>query len=398
MLRHTRWLVLAVALVGLMIGGAGQAQQDNGTPGVTEDTIKLGAFIAQSGPVSSIGIPFSRGARAWYNWVNDHGGVNGRQIDFTVCDDSFVPSNTVSCVERLLQEDNVFAIANPLGTAPIQAVIDTLVEQNVPMLSPGANATFLAEPTKPNVFALQPTNARFGDFAASFPVDELGMEDVAAVFVDNAFGNELRESFTATLEEKGLEPVLMRGHSADKTDFSDIVLQLQQADPDAVALLEDSVESSAAILRDAENLGFDTQFIGLNTTTDPQIFELAGESAVEGMIAPGFAEFPTTDLPSAQLYRAVLNDPETGFPDETPGGFSEIAYVGAQLVTHALARTLDTHDELTRQNFIDTLEGIDGWSNGLTPPISYSEDNHAGIEDLFVVQVQNGEFTNIGTF
>ncbi|MFB6286856.1 MAG: ABC transporter substrate-binding protein [Candidatus Bipolaricaulia bacterium] len=389
---------MAVALVGLLIGGAGQAQQDNGTPGVTEDTIKLGSFIAQSGPVSSIGIPFSRGARAWYNWVNDHGGVNGRQIDFTICDDSFVPSNTVSCVERLLQEENVFAIANPLGTAPIKAVIDTLVEQNVPMVSPGANATFLAEPTKPNVFALQPTNKRFGTFAASYPVDELGMKNVAAVFVDNAFGNELVKSFKATLAEKGLEPARTIGHSADTTDFSNIVLQLQQANPDAVALLEDSVESAAAIMREAENLGFDTQFIGLNTTTDPKLFELAGASAVEGMIAPGFAEFPTTDLPSAQLYRHVLQDPETGFPDEPAGGFSEIAYVGAQLVTHALAKTMNTHDSLTRENFIDTLESIDNWSNGLTPPISYSPDNHAGIQELFVVKVQDGEFTNIGSF
>ena len=397
MFRHARWLVLVAVFAGLIAGGAGQAQQ-NETPGVTDDTIKLGAFIAQSGALSSIGVPFYRGAQAWYNWVNAHGGIHGRQIEFIACDDGFVPANTVACVEKLLQEDNVFAIANPLGSSPIQAVLDTLVEQGVPMVSPGANATFLSQPTKPNVFALQPTNAQFGRFAARYPVEELGMEKVAAVYVDNAFGNELRDAFESALDEMGMEPVRMIGHGADTTNFSSIVLQLQQADPDAVALLEDSIQSAASIMREAENLGFQTQFIGLNTTTDPAIFELAGESAVEGMVAPGFATFPTSDTPGTKLYRAILNDPDTGFPDEAAGGFSEIAYVGAQLVTHGLALAIEQSGELTRQSFIDALNSVNSWSTGLTPPLSYGPDDHAGIEQLFIVKVQDGTFINAGTF
>ena len=394
MIRHMRWLVLVAVFAGLIVGGAGQAQQ-NETPGVTEDTIKLGAFIAQSGALSSIGVPFFRGAQAWYNWVNDNGGIHGRQIEFIACDDGFVPANTVACVEELLQEDNVFAIANPLGSSPIQAVLDTLVEQGVPMVSPGANATFLSEPTKPNVFALQPTNAQFGRFAARFPVEQLGMENVAAVFVDNAFGNELLEAFEGTLDELGLDPVRTIGHGADATNFSSIVLQLQQADPDAVVMLEDSIQAAASILREAENLGFDTQFIGLNTTTDPQLFELAGESAAEGMVAPGFATFPTSETPGTKLYKSILNQ---SFPDETPGGFSEIAFVGAQLVTHGLALAIEQSGELTRQTFIDALNSVQGWSTGLTPPLSYGPDDHAGIEQLFIVRVQDGTFVNAGTF
>ncbi len=392
MFKSLRWFTLIVVVAGLALSG----QAQSGTPGVSDDTIKLGAFIAQSGGVAFIGVPFFRGAQSWYGWVNAHGGINGRQIEFIVCDDGFVPANTVACVKKLLEEDQVFAIVNPLGTSPLAAVLDTLVEAGVPVVSPGANATFLSQPLKPNVFALQPNNEAFGRFNALYPAQRLGFTRIAAVFIDDAFGNELKDAFTAALAEEGLEPVALIGHAPGETSFSSIVLKLQQANPEAVALL-DLLQPSAAILKEAENLGFKTQFIGMNTLTDPALFELAGASAAEGLVAPGFAADPTLDIPGAMLYRAVLNDPETGFPDEPAGGFSEIAYVGAQVVTQALA-VASAGGELTRQSFIDALNSTQGWSTGLTPPLSYSPDDHGGIKQLFVIRVQNGMFVSLGAF
>jgi len=385
-------VVLVVLVIGiLMVSGQSQAQD----VGVSEDTIKLGSFIAQSGGVAFIGVPFFRGADAWYNWVNAHGGINGRMIEFIACDDGFNPANSVACVQQLLEEDEVFAIVNPLGTPTLAAVIDDLAAQEIPVVSPGANATFLSEPLKPTVFALQPNNAAFGRFAARYPVITQGHERIAAVYADDAFGNELREAFEEALDELGIEPVALVAHDPNETNFSNAVLQLQAANPDAVAMFN-NLAPAAAILTEAENLGFSTQFIGMNTVTDPQLFDLTTTTAVEGLIAPGFAFDPTLDIPGAQLYRAVLNDPETGYPDEPAGGFSEIAYVGAQVVTQALAVASLT-GELTRESFVDALNSLSDFSTGLTPPFSYSEDDHSGIQQLFVIQVIDGQFVSLGT-
>jgi len=389
-----RWLFVLLLVGGLALG----SQAQSSTPGVSEDTIKLGSFIAQSGGVAFIGVPFFRGASAWYNWVNAHDGINGRQIEFIACDDGFDPAQTVACVQQLLEEDEVFAIVNPLGTAPLAAVIDTLVEQAVPVVSPGANATFLAEPFKPTVFALQPNNRDFGRFAARYPAERLGLTQIAAVYPDNAFGEETSQAFEEALAELGITPVRMIAHAPSETNFSNIVLQLQQAGAEAVALLEDSIQAAAAILTEADNLGFEAQFVGLNTITDPQLFELTTPEAAEGVVAPGFAEGRLlSDLPAVQLYTSVLQDPETGFPDEQPGGFSEIAYVGAQVVTEALAIASEGQ-ELTRESFIAALESFNGWTNGLIPPLSYAPDNHSGITTLFVVEIENGTFVTKGVF
>jgi len=91
----------------------------------------------------------------------------------------------------------------------------------------------------------------------------------------------------------------------------------------------------------------------------------------------------------------VLNDPNTGFPKEPAGGFSEIAMVGAQLVTQGLATA---GKELTRQSFIAALNQTSAWSTGLTPPLSYSAQDHGGIKSLFVIQVKGGQFVSLGAF
>ena len=100
MKRHVMLAMVALCVLGAVWSAVAE------TPGVTDDTIKLGSFIAQSGAVAFIGIPVTRGAQAWYNFVNDEwGGIYGRKIEFLALDDAFNPANTVAVVKRLIEEE-----------------------------------------------------------------------------------------------------------------------------------------------------------------------------------------------------------------------------------------------------------------------------------------------------
>ena len=61
--------------------------------------------------------------RAYFAYVNDHGGVNGRKIDFNVYDDAYDPSKTVPLTQQLVEQDKVFAVFGSLGTAPSLATL-----------------------------------------------------------------------------------------------------------------------------------------------------------------------------------------------------------------------------------------------------------------------------------
>ena len=84
-------------------------------PGVSDKEIKLGHTNPYSGPLSAYGV-IGKGITGYWNMVNDQGGVNGRKINFITYDDGFQPPKTVEMVRKLVEDDQVFAIYQLLGT------------------------------------------------------------------------------------------------------------------------------------------------------------------------------------------------------------------------------------------------------------------------------------------
>ncbi len=384
--------LIIVALVGWALIGIGSGAQQ--TPGVSANEIVLGAFVAQSGALAGVGIPVVRGASAYYNYVNDVlGGVGGRKIRFITCDDAFDPTKTVACVKKLVEEDKVFAIVNSLGTVPHAAVMEYLVKNNVPVVSPHANYTPFSKPVKNNYFAIQPNNEIFGTALARYAAQRLKSKRVAVLYVDDAFGQELLGAVVAELKRNKLEPVLTVPHPGTETAFRPYIVRLQGANPDAVILLTYLVPS-ASILKEAEAVGFKPKWLATNVQADIRMVALAGVSAVEGLIVTGFAADPTLPNHSgAAKLRALL---QKYFPGELPSGFNEIAYVGAMQVVEGLFRA---GPNLTRERFIQALETLTNWdADGLVPPITYARDDRRGITILYMTKFEKGNMVFIEAF
>src|SRR6059058_750399 len=91
--------ILAVlAGVGIVAGIAVTAAfgAHRADPGITSSSIKIGGTFPMTGPASLYKtIPLAE--KAYFDYVNAHGGVNGRKIDFEILDDSYDPSKTLSC-------------------------------------------------------------------------------------------------------------------------------------------------------------------------------------------------------------------------------------------------------------------------------------------------------------
>src|SRR5262245_20137400 len=117
-------IVAAVAVTAA--SGARQAD-----PGITASSIKIGGTFPLTGPASLYKtIPAAE--KAYFDYVNDNGGVNGRKIDFLIVDDAYDPSKTVPATQKLVETDKIFANYGSLGTAPNLAVWDYLNKQKVP--------------------------------------------------------------------------------------------------------------------------------------------------------------------------------------------------------------------------------------------------------------------------
>ena len=129
-------ILIVVALLCAPVALAGSAA----VPGVRSSSILIGGTAPLSGEASAAGA-VSKGAAAYFAYVNARGGMNGRKIDYKVLDDGYDPPRTVEAVRELVQQDHVFAVFNSLGTSTNLAARDFLNQSKVPQLFVASGAT-----------------------------------------------------------------------------------------------------------------------------------------------------------------------------------------------------------------------------------------------------------------
>ena len=131
--------MLVALAVGLPTALAGSA----GDPGITNDSILLGATVPLSGDEVAYAA-VARGANAYFQYVNDHGGVRGRKVRYLFVDDAYDPSETVRKTRELVENDKVFAIFGSVGTEHVLAVRPYLNQLGIPQLFVGSGLSALA--------------------------------------------------------------------------------------------------------------------------------------------------------------------------------------------------------------------------------------------------------------
>ena len=126
---RTRWWLLALAAV---ISTSPAAEKKYG-PGVSDTEIKLGQTVPYSGPVSAYGA-IGKSEAAYFEMLNQQGGVNGRKIRLISIDDGYSPPKTVEQTRRLVEQENVLAIFSPVGTPTSSATHKYLNAKKVPQI------------------------------------------------------------------------------------------------------------------------------------------------------------------------------------------------------------------------------------------------------------------------
>jgi branched-chain amino acid transport system substrate-binding protein len=108
----TRRSTLAAAVGLPMVGFRALAAE---TPGVSATEIKIGNTVPYSGPASAYS-SVGKADAAFFQWLNDQGGIAGRKINFISLDDAYTPPRTVEQTRRLVEDDQVAFVFNALGT------------------------------------------------------------------------------------------------------------------------------------------------------------------------------------------------------------------------------------------------------------------------------------------
>jgi len=385
-----------------MVGTA--ASSGGNTPGVTDDTIMLGMAVPLTGHFE-VGRSMVAGARAWFEFVNESlGGINGRKIKLKVEDTAGRPDQAVYAFRNLVLVEGVFLIVNsfvvPEELFAVLPVMGHPALKDVPVIAlPGLTGP-VEDAIKRlglNLFRLSPNFEVWGTALAQYAVNKLPGKQIAVInSIDDLGGNQLYKVFTAELKKNGITPVSVKDIHCDWTDFTSIVRQLKQANAEVVVLLFNCPLPFLPMLIQARVLGFRPQWLGPGpaiangATFILQILRASDPEGGEGWLVPAMPFPADADTLAARQYRKLL---EKYAPTEKPGFASAISYVGAQLVVEALR---SAGRDLTREKFIKELNSLVEWRTGLTPPITYTPEDHEGIQDVIIFQVEKGKFVPRG--
>jgi ABC-type branched-subunit amino acid transport system substrate-binding protein len=357
-------------------------------PGVSAKEILICAYQPMTGKESTY-FRMGKGADAWFKYVNDQGGINGRKIVYKMVDDKYEPARTMTVVKRFIERDKCFAIVSPLGSAPTAAVIDYITSKDVPLVGAGTGAEKnLTYPSK-WVFPLYPSYFTEGQQLVRFAKEVFGAKTVALLYQNDPSGKTHIKGIESVLDKYGVKLVAKEGYDQKEIDVSAQVIAMKNANPDAV-ICSCAPEPAAKFYTERKKLGWKVPVVNVFFGKSPKVPELAGKDAVEGVYFSTIFRDYNSPAPQIQQAKQLL---AKYYPQEQPDAIHLWGFAGAQVFTEALRRM--GPNNITRARLVETLESIQDWQGSVVPSVSIGHGNapeHFIVKDMAWVVYKNGEF------
>ena len=189
----------ALALASLPLPALAAKKYDTGA---TDSEIKIGNTSPYSGPASSYGT-IGKCKTAFFNMINEQGGIGGRKINFISYDDAYSPPKTVEMVRKLVESDEVLFLFNTLGTPPNTAIHKYCNAKKVPQLFVATGATKWGDPQHfPWTMGWQPNYQSEAQIFVSYLLEERPNAKIGVLYQNDDYGKDYLKGFKDGLGDK----------------------------------------------------------------------------------------------------------------------------------------------------------------------------------------------------
>ena len=362
-------------------------------PGASDTEIKLGQTVPHSGPGSLYGV-LGRVGEAYFQMINDKGGLNGRKIKFLTMDDAYSAPKCVEATRRLVEEEEVLALFGSLGTAPQTAVHKYLNSKGVPQLLLNTGASKWNDPKNYKwTMAGLPLYPTEGRILARHVVNVRPEGKVGILYQNDDFGRDFLGPFKKVLADAGGKAKVVMEQTYDLTDptIDSQIVNLSKSGADVFYNITTGKFTSQSIRKVAE-VGWKPLQLLSAGSTGRSILSAAGFENAKNIVAIRYAK-------DAGVPRWA-NDPEVmGFealrkqylPNVDPD--NTIAYAGYGQVVTMTEILRRCGDELTRENVLKQAANLNGFHSpffldGVT--YSYTPDDYTPMKTLYI-SIFNGQ-------
>ena len=362
-----RRALLAVLGALALAAGAGATTAD---PGVTPTSILIGGTVPLSGEAAAFGA-VAPGAKAYFDYVNSKGGVNGRKIEYRYYDDAYNPAQTVQLTRRLVEQDGVLAIFNAVGTANNLAIRDYLNAQKVPHLfaGDGSEALGAASQRYPWTVGFLPSYRGEGTVLGRDVIATRPKSRVAVLLENTELGKDMTRGLQRAIAGKGPKIVASEPYELTSTDVVAQVSKLKASGADTLMLFATPKFMIQAIVA-AKKLAWKPQLYIASVSIEPTIMAIAQANApdlTKGARAIAFVKNPNDPVwrkdSAVALYRTIL---KRFAPDAKP---TDVYHWYGMAVAWTMVDTLQRAGKsLTRAGLLKAARSLNTTANPFLLP------------------------------
>jgi ABC-type branched-subunit amino acid transport system substrate-binding protein len=364
--------IVSLSLLSLASASYGQQR------GVTKDKIATGAWIAMSGALAYPGTSFMYSTEAYFKYINDQGGVNGRKLEYIAYNDDYEPPKSVAAAKKLLEKDEVFMFITPMGTGTTAAVRPIAEETKTIIFGPGSGSPMFTKPYNPLFFL---TIINYYDqmyLAVDYLARERGFKKIALFGAKGEIGQVTREGTVERLKKYGLEIAAYDEAGPTDVDVSAQFNKIRGAGSEAV-IISATPKPATLMLQEMHKTNWKPVTILYGPITD-QVPGM-GKEAADGVICIQMYPPPESNLPEIQKHREIMKK----YVNKDINTYTIWGYINAKIVVEVLKRL---GNNITTDNFIKEAEKLRNWDTGLGLKITFAPTSHDGSKMAYLTIVK----------
>jgi branched-chain amino acid transport system substrate-binding protein len=346
--------------------------------------IKIGQTMPYSGPASAYGT-IGKVHQAFFNKVNEEGGINGTKINFMSLDDGYSPPKTVEQIRRLVEQENVDCLFQTLGTPPNTAIHKYVNAKKVPHLYVATGATKWNDPKHfPWTFGFNLSYEAEGEIYAKYILKNRPNAKIAILYQNDDYGKDLLAGIDNVLKGDKAKMVVARAtYEVTDATVDSQILTLKASGADTMINIC-TPKFSAQAVRKVYDSGWKPPLHIVNNVgaSVGSVLTPAGLDKSAGVITVQYYKDESDpqwkDDPAMLEWRGFMG---RYYKDGNILDASNIyGYITANLMMQTLKQCAGNY---SRDNIRKQAENIKGWKHGLLLPgivVNTSPTDHAPIE------------------
>lgn len=364
---------------GTAASGACQGQQ---TTGITDTSMKLGGIYPLSGPASAYGdIP--KGVKAYFDYVNaEQNGIGGRKVEFIVRDDGFQPPKAVEEARRLVEQEQVFALFQTLGTASTTATWDYANQRKIPQIFVATGASKWGTDTQhPWTIGWQPNYIAEARIYAQYLKQEKPNAKVAALYQNDDFGKDLLGGFKKAIEGSQIQVVAEQSYEVADPSVDAQMRNLAGSKADVFLNITTPKFGSQALAADAKLTDWNPLHIVNNVAASITVLRPVGFKNVQDVVSANYYKDPIdpqwNDDAEMKLYKEKMQKYAPGLDVSVP------YFAFGWAVASSFHKTFQAAKCPTREGLRDSMRAL---NNMQIPMLLPGIALNTGAQDAFPIE------------